>query len=478
MRYTGLPRQRTRIVCTIGPATNTAAMIGQLIKAGMDVARLNLSHGSLDQHASCVEMVRKLSAALSRPVAVLMDIPGPKYRTGYMRQKSISLVKGAEITLTTRQIEGDDNVVPVNIATLPKDARVGSRILVDDGAIQLKVIAVDKTEVKCRVIVGGQLTAGRGVVLPGVRTSAPFVTDRLKQMVDFAADQAPDYIAVSFVNCPEDVVQIREILSRRKVKIPLIAKIEKELAVKKFDSILAVSDAVMVARGDLGVDIPLEKVPLVQKDIIGKCNRAGKPVITATQMLESMISAARPTRAEVTDVANAIFDGTDAIMLSAETSVGKYPVQAVRMMGQIARETEKKLPYEDMLIKRSAWIVPQTDELLAYDACHNADKLGAAAIVAFTESGSTAQRVSKYRPRTPIIAITSNRSVRGKLQLFWGVQAFQVDTSSSVNDLFGTASRLVKEMKLARSGQLIVITGGIPLGVAGTTNLLKVERVP
>ncbi len=477
MRHTGQFRRRTRIVVTIGPASNSPAHIGQLIRSGMDVARLNLSHGSLEEHASCVRTIRKLAVPLSRPVAVLMDIPGPKYRTGSIREKSLSLSRGDEIILTTRAIEGTGNVVPVNFDTLPRDVKTGSRILVDDGAIQLKVLAVMGTEVRCRVTAGGVLTPGRGVVLPGTRTSARFVTDRLKRMVDFAAEQSPDYIAISFVSGPEDIAQIREILRQRQVGIPLVAKIEKEQAVRNFDRILEVSDAVMVARGDLGVDIPLPKVPLVQKEIIGKCNRAGKPVITATQMLESMVSAARPTRAEVTDVANAIFDGTDAIMLSAETSIGRNPVAAVRMMTQIARETERRLPYEDMLAKKNAWIVPQADELVAYDACHNAHKLKAAAIVAFTESGSTAQRVSRYRPMTPIIAIASSQQVCQKLQLFWGIQAFQIGASASVNELFGTAVDLVKKLKLAGPGQLIVITGGIPLGTAGTTNLLKIEQI-
>jgi pyruvate kinase len=390
----------------------------------------------------------------------------------------VVLKKGAEVVLTTRQAEGDDKMVPVNIPSLTQDARAGTKLLLDDGAIQLKVLSVSETEVTCRVVIGGLLIQGRGIAVPGIGTTAPFVTDHLRDYLDFAIAQRPDYIALSFVHNPEDVVQTRAILQQKDSNIPIITKIEQGRAVSNFDKLLPVSDGIMVARGDLGVDIPLRRVPLVQKEIIRKCNQAGKPVITATQMLESMVNSARPTRAEVTDVANAIFDGTDAIMLSAETSIGKYPIPAVRLMAQIAQETEGQLPYDSMLMERSAWLEPQTDELIAYNACHTANRLDAAAIVAFTESGSTAQRVSKYRPEAPILAITSRQTVCGKMQLFWGVQAFQIEASSSVNDLFSTAARLAKDLRLAKTGDLIVITGGIPLGVAGTTNLLKVEKIP
>lgn len=477
MQYANLYKRRTKIVCTMGPASKSATTIEQFIKAGMNVARINLSHGNLRGHSLSVNTVRKISARLSRPVAILIDIPGPKYRTGVIREGSVFLKKRAELVLTTRDIKGDDKVIPVNIATFNQDVQVGSKLLVDDGAIQLKVLNVSETEVRCKIVVGGLLLQGRGIVIPGVRTSAPFVTEALKNYINFAIDQKPDYLALSFVNSPVDIEQTRVILQQRNAEIPIIVKIEQKRAVSNFDKLLQVSDGIMVARGDLGVDIPLREVPMVQKEIIKKCNRAGKPVITATQMLESMVTSARPTRAEVTDVANAIFDGTDAIMLSAETSIGKYPVQSIKMMDQIAKEAEGHLPYENILIERSAWIKPQTDELIAYNACYNSNKLRAVAIVAFTESGSTARRVSKYRPQAPIIAITGNKTVCGKLQLFWGVQACPIGASSSVNELFSTAAKLTKDLGLAKTGDLIVITGGIPLGVTGTTNLLKVERV-
>jgi pyruvate kinase len=310
-----------------------------------------------------------------------------------------------------------------------------------------------------------------------MRTSGPFMTDILREHILFSVQQKPDYLALSFVSSAEDISVVESVLRENSVDIPVISKIERVQAVRDFDDILSVSDGIMVARGDLGVDIPLERVPLIQKDIIHKCNRVGKPVITATQMLESMVNAARPTRAEVTDVANAIFDGTDATMLSAETSIGKYPVQSVKTMAKIALETEKRLSYEHLIAERGGWIERETDELISYSACHTADRLRAVAIVAFTQSGSTARRVSKYRPRVPIVAITPDDVISGRLLLHWGVYPFQISAASSVDELFATAARVAEDTGLARPDDLIVITGGVPIGVAGSTNMLKVERI-
>ncbi len=477
MKCAEYSERRTKIVCTIGPASRSAALIERLIKAGMDVARMNLSHGTYDERAQQVQTVRKIAQRLGASVATLVDLPGPKYRTGRLKGGTALLRKGAQVTLATGLVEGDENRVPVNFPTLPQDVRIGDTMLLDDGAMQLKVVGKSETEVICRVVVGGLLTPSRGLVVPGMRTSGPFVTEELRKHVAFAVEQQPDYIALSFVRNPEDIEQTRDILQQMKSDIPIVAKIERGQAVANFDRILSVSDAIMVARGDLGVDIPLERVPLVQKEIISKCNRAGKPVITATQMLESMVNSVRPTRAEVTDVANAIFDGTDAIMLSAETSVGRYPVRAVRMMARIAREAERQLPYEHLLMERGAWLEPQTDELISYNACHTAHRLGAVAIVASTQSGSTARRVSKYRPRMPILAITSSGSVSRRLLLCWGIKVCQEEEQSSVDELFATGARLCKDLGIAKPGDLIVITGGIPVGIKGTTNLLKVEKI-
>jgi pyruvate kinase len=477
MKRSSVFERRTKIVCTIGPATSSAAVIERLAEAGMNVARLNLSHGTYKEHARYIRIVRKVSHHLAVPVAVIIDLPGPKYRTGKLKDGKAELRKGAEVVLTTRSIKGNNRVIPVNLPTLPQDTRVGATVLLDDGAIQLKVLERQGTEIRCRVVIGGILTERRGLAVPGMRDSVPFVTDALRKHISFAVRQQPDYLAISFFSSADDVASLRTILREHNADIPVIAKIERGVAVDGFDDILAVSDGIMVARGDLGVDIPLEKVPLVQKEIIKKCNQAGKLVITATQMLESMVNSPWPTRAEVTDVANAIFDGTDAVMLSAETSIGKYPAQAVGMMAKIAREAEDRLPYEQVLSERANWLEQKTSELISYSACYTAQSLKAKALVAFTQSGSTAGRVSKYRPRMPILAITPDDAVAKRLVLRWGVYPFQIAGASSVEQLFTTGTRLSNELGLAKSGDLVVISGGIPVGVVGSTNLLKVSKV-
>ena len=477
MKRSNFFNKRTKIVCTIGPATGSAAVIDKLIRAGMNVARFNLSHGTYSEHARHIQTVRDVSHRLAIPVATIIDLPGPKYRTGKLKDGRATLNEGAQVVLTTRQIGGDDNAIPVNLPTLSKDVKVGDTILLDDGAMQLKVLAKQDTDVSCRVMIGGILTEGRGLVVPGMRISGSFITNTLRECIVFTIKQQPDYLALSFVSKATDLISVRAILHENDADIPIIAKIERGVAVERFDSILMASDGIMIARGDLGVDIPLERIPLVQKEIIKKCNKVGKPVITATQMLESMVNAPRPTRAEVTDVANAIFDGTDAIMLSGETSIGKYPVQAVKMMTRIAKEAEDVLPYKQILSESGGWPERKTDELISYSACHTAHSLEAAALVAFTQSGSTAGRVSRYRPRMPILAISPSTTVVGRLLLRWGVYPFQIDGASSVEDLFATGAKLSKELGLAKTGDLIVITGGIPVGVTGSTNLLKVEQL-
>jgi pyruvate kinase len=470
-------KKRTKIVCTLGPGVNSALMIERLVKAGMNIARLNLSHGTFEEHAGYIRMVKETAARLGVTVSVMLDLPGPKYRTGKMQNGAVELKKGSQVILTPNPTVGDGKIIPLNYPSLYKDVRVGCSILLDDGAMQLKVEGVRGKDVVAKVIVGGTLTAGRGVVIPGAHISEPFMTATLRENLDFAIKQKPDFIALSFVSIPEDVEGVRKILQCKALDIPLISKIERGEAVKNFDEILAVSDCIMVARGDLGVEIPLKDIPMIQKEIIRRSNRAGKAVITATQMLESMINSARPTRAEVTDVANAILDGTDAIMLSAETSIGKYPVLAVEMMFQIAQETERHLPYEQLLSQRGEWMEHQTDELISYDACHTALLLKSAAIVAFTQSGSTARRVSKYRPHVPVIAITPVQETVGRLELYWGVHAFQIPNAPSIDELFRIASTLAKGLGIAESGDTIVVTGGIPMGVTGTTNMLKVQQI-
>jgi pyruvate kinase len=347
----------------------------------------------------------------------------------------------------------------------------------DDGAIELKVIGIADSRVKCRVVYGSVLLQGKGLVVPGMKISAPFVTLKLRQDIVFAIGQQPDYIALSFVTGSGDIAAVKAILKEAGGSLPIISKIERGEAVRNFASIREASDGIMIARGDLGVEIPLAKVPMVQKELIKQCNRAGKPVITATEMLESMIESARPTRAEATDVANAIFDGTDAIMLSAETSIGKFPLQAVKTMSEIACEAEKKLPYDLILSERVNWLKPETDELISYSACQTALSLKAAAIVAFTQSGSTAMRISRFRPGMPMLALTLSDVVAGKLMLYWGIRPYLVIVPSTIEEGFRMGAALSKDTGIAKPGDLIIIAAGIPIGQAGSTNMLKVEKI-
>jgi pyruvate kinase len=471
-------RRRTKIVCTIGPATGSASMVQRLIAAGMDVARLNLSHGTFSEHAAYIETIRRVARRTGIDVAILIDLPGPKYRIGRLKGGQATLKKGAQVRLTSTDIEGDGAVIPVTLPDLARGIKTGDIVILDDGAMELRVLSVAGDEVVCRVTVGGILKQEKGLVVPGMRLSVPFLTGKLRDALVFTVGQRPDFLALSFVTEAKNITDVRAILAENGADIPIISKIERAEAVNNFGAILAASDGIMVARGDLGVELPLERVPLIQKDIIKKCNRAGKPVITATEMLESMIENARPTRAETTDVANAILDGSDAVMLSAETSIGKYPAPAVKMMADIARVIEKKLPYEQVLAERRGWLRRETDELISYSACQTAHWLRAAAIVAFTQSGSTAVRVSKYRPGVPVLALTLSRTVAGKLLLYWGVRPYLITgPPSSVDEIFALGARLAGELGYARPGASIVITAGIPIGEAGTTNMLKVEKL-
>jgi pyruvate kinase len=470
-------KRKTKIVGTIGPASESRRVIERMVRAGMNVARINLSHGGEDEHRESIRLVRELAGRLRVPVAVLVDLPGPRYRTGALKDGEVTLKKGARLVLTTRDVPGDEREVSLNRPELLRDVDAGDSILLDDGAIRLAVQGTTETDVVCKVVVGGVLRPRRGIAAPAVKFSASYHTEETRRHVQFAVEQDAEYIALSFVSGPDDVAGIRAMLADKDGAASLIAKIERREAVQQFDAILEASEGVMVARGDLGVELALEKVPMLQKQIISKCNSAGKPVIIATQMLESMVSAPRPTRAEVADVANAVYDGTDAVMLSAETAIGNHPVQAVSMMSRIASETESSLPYERRLAERAADLERQTDDAIAYAACHTSGQLGARAILAFTESGSTAWRVCKYRPRVPIVAITPSDRVQRKLALAWGVIPCSVRPVANVDELFSRGSALAKELGLARKGELVVITGGVPIGVMGTTNLLKVQEV-
>ena len=469
--------RKTKIVCTIGPASGSEGMIEKMALAGMNVARLNFSHGTYEQHATHIEAIRRVSSKLSLPLAILQDLPGPKIRTGRLKEEKVWLQQGDDFTLTSKGIVGDEHMASVSLPSLPEDVNPGNIIFLNDGAIKLEVVSTTDSEIRCKVVVGGILTPERGVNIPGVRLSVPSVTDKDLSHLLFGLEHGVDFVALSFVREADDVLQVRQFLRARGADVPLIAKIEKHEAVDNIDEIIAEADGIMVARGDLGVEIPLKRVPLVQKEIISRCNRVGKPVIVATQMLQSMVHSPYPTRAEVSDVANAILDSADAVMLSGETAIGKYPEEATLMMRQIAIETEMALPYHRILAEKAETVVPQTDDAISYAACHIAEQLGAAGIIAYTTSGSTAQRVAKYRPKAPILAITPNDSVTKKLALYWGVYPYQVPEYARVEETFEQGAQLAVKLGLARRGDLVVVTAGVPLRVPGSTNILKVQKI-
>lgn len=451
-------------------------MITSLIGSGMSVARLNMSHGSFDEHEQYIKTLRKVEDPI-KPLALLMDLPALKYRTGPLKEGKVLLEEGQEFTLTAEHMVGNSTMVSVNAYSLVKEVKPGDDILVGDGELAFRVEEVQKDKIKCSVTVGGILKEDRGLVVPGSSKTAPYINDTMLYQIDFAIRQGIDYLALSLIRNEEDVQSVRQVMADKGINLPLVSKIETGEAVQNLDGIISASDGIMVARGDLGMELPLEQVPLIQKQIVAKCNRLGRPVIVATQMLESMIHAPQPTRAEVADIANAVLDGTDAVMLSAETSVGKYPAEAAAVMSRVLAEAEHSIPYQKKLEARGDDLVPQVDDAIAFAACHTAHQLGAKLIIAFTESGSTALRVAKYRPSVPIAGLTSSDSVRKKLALVWGVDAYKVSISKTIEDMFANASNTAQKLGLINSGDLVVITGGVPLGTAGSTNLLKVHKV-
>lgn len=469
--------RKTKIICTIGPASDSDRMIEKLAGAGMNIARLNFSHGTHKQHAANIKAVRQVSSQLGLPLAILQDLPGPKIRTGRLKRESVRLKEGSDFILTNKDIVGDEHIVSASLPSLPKDVNPGDVIFLNDGAIELEVVSTTDSDIRCKVIVGGVLTPERGVNVPGVRLSVSPVTDEDLRHLAFGLEHRVDFVALSFIREAGDVLKVRQFIQAKGANVPLIAKIEKYEAVDNIDEIIAEVDGVMVARGDLGVEIPLRRVPLVQKEIISRCNRVGKPVIVATQMLESMVHSPYPTRAEVSDVANAIFDGADAVMLSEETAAGEYPEEAALTMAKVAIETETALPYHRILSQKTENVIPQTDDAISYAACHIAEQLEAAAILAYTTSGSTAQRVAKYRPRAPILAVTPQDSVRRKLALYWGIYPYKVTEYATVEEVFEQGAQLAVKLGLAKSGDLIVVTAGVPLRVPGSTNMLKVQKI-
>ena len=469
--------RKTKIVCTIGPSTSSASAIEELLRAGMNIARINFSHGTHKEHARYIKTLRKMAKQVGSPLAIMQDLPGPKERTGKLKKGAVELREDADFVLTTKHVLGDEHQVSIGMPDLPRNIKPGDTIFLNDGAIKLNVIATNTTDVTCKVIAGGTLGEDKGVNIPGITWDTSSITEEDWEHLLFGLKHKVDFVALSFIGEAEDVLKVKRFLQDKKLTPALIAKIERRQALDNLDEILEAADGAMVARGDLGIEIPIQRVPIAQKRIIQKCNHLGKPVIVATQMLESMMDAPRPTRAEVTDVANAIFDGADAVMLSGETAVGSYPKEAVSMMAQVALEAESALPYEEILANKGKDMEPQTDDAISYAACYTAQQLGAVAIIAFTSSGSTARRVAKYRPSAPILAITMSQTTRRQLSLSWGIRAFEVPKPSKIADLFARGARVAREAGLAHDGDLIIITGGVPIGVPGSTNLLKVEKV-
>ena len=471
--------RRTKIVATLGPASASEGPLDSLMSAGVDVFRLNFSHGSQADKVPLSQRSRHLPRQHKRAVAILGDLQGPKIRTGLMKNNEMKLITGTDVCLTTRDILGESNLIPTIYQNLPGDVKPGNRILLDDGLMELVVQQVSGTEVQCRVLSGGTLKNRKGINLPGVSVSAPALTDKDLEDLDFCIEQDLDYLALSFVRDAEDVLILRNILEQRQADIRVIAKIEKPEAVENFDAILKVADGIMVARGDLGVEISPEKVPLIQKRIIRKCNEAGKPVITATQMLESMVHNPRPTRAETSDVANAILDGTDAVMLSEETAAGKYPSEAVEVMVRVAGDVERDPQLKEKIFQPIPQVqgLPYLAEAIGQGACRIAEGVGAKAILAFTQTGSTAALVSKYRPGLPIFAVTPSQSVRRRLALYAGVRSIRVDIQGTTEAQIRCVEEAILQSGYLEKGDIVVITMGSPLSDPGTTNLIKVHRL-
>jgi pyruvate kinase len=464
----------TKIVATLGPATEGEHQVRSLVDAGMDAVRLNFSHGAHDEYSRAIATVRAVSAAVGRPLAVIADLQGPKIRVGEMPPAGVKLVRGQQVELTTRREVGTREAIPITYPDLAQVVEKGNKILIDDGRISMKALEVAPGgSVLCRVVSGGVLTSRKGVNFPGISIPAPSLTAKDRQDLQFALQAGVDYVALSFVRSAEDVEELRTLireLTDRPVKI--IAKIEKHEAIRHISAIIAAADAVMVARGDLGVEIAPERVPYWQKEIIKRATAQAKTVITATQMLETMIDNPTPTRAEASDVANAVYDGTDAVMLSGETAVGRYPVKAVATMHRIARTVEASLAHRQASFRPAGDTVTSA---ISAAACELAASLDIDTIVTPTSSGTTALAVAKYRPGVPIVAVSSNQDVVNQLSLAWGVQPFLVSPARDTDDMFSKAISTAEQSGLARAGKKIIITAGVRVNVPGTTNLIKVH---
>ena len=471
--------RKTKIVCTLGPSTQDDEILKRLMLEGLDVARFNFSHGTHDSHRETFNRVDRLRKELDLPVAALLDTKGPEVRVCQFKEGKIHLNKGETFTLTSRDIEGTQEIVSVTYKNLPNDVKEGSRILLDDGLIELVVEKiVDGTDIVCKIMNNGDLSNNKGVNLPDTRLSMPYLSEKDKSDIIFGIETGYDFIAASFVRCADDVLEIRKILEEHNChSIRIISKIENQEGVDNIDEIIRVSDGIMVARGDMGVEIPGEEVPAIQKMIIKKTVAAGKQVVTATQMLDSMIKNPRATRAEISDVANAIYDGTSAIMLSGETAAGAYPVEAVQTMVRIALKTEADIDYVKRFNQKGGDLASNVTSAISHATCSTAHDLNAAAVITVTKTGRTARMISKFRPSCPILGCTTSESVYRHMSLMWGVKPILMNEKQDSEALFAEALQVAEATGMVQKGELVVITSGLPLGVAGTTNMIKVDVI-
>lgn len=470
--------RKTKIICTLGPATASDEIVRELMLSGMNVARFNFSHSTHEEHKKRFEQVDRIRRELSLPVAMLLDTKGPEIRVGLFEKGKVMLNKGDRFTLTTREVPGTEEIVSITYKQLPMDIHDGCRILIDDGLIGMHVVSHTETDIVCEIDHGGPISDRKGVNVPGIRLSMPYISEQDRSDILFGAQMGFDFIAASFARCAEDIEEVRAILSAADAKsIRIIAKIENAEGVKNIDEILRVADGIMVARGDMGVEISFEELPGIQKRLIHKAYNAGKIVVTATQMLDSMIKNPRPTRAETTDVANAIYDGTSAIMLSGETAAGAYPVEALKTMALIAERAEREIDYEKNFRNRVSGELPNITNAISHATVTTATDLKAAAILTVTTTGQTARMISKYRPQCPIISGTPNEQSYRQLNLSWGVTPMLLEEKHSEEELFDHAINCAKSLNLIEDGDLVCITAGVPLGISGTTNMMRVHIV-
>ncbi len=473
--------KKTKIICTMGPNTNDREILKKLVENGMDIARFNFSHGDYEEQLTRINLLKSVREELGLPIAMLLDTKGPEIRTGLLKdEKKVTLKEGETYTLTTRDIVGDDKIGHITYDGLPADLEIGNSILIDDGLIGLEVTGLTDTDITCKIINGGELGMRKGVNVPNVSIRLPGITEKDKQDILFGIEQGFDFIAASFVRNAACINEIKELLKEYHADISVIAKIENAEGVEHLDEIIMAADGIMVARGDLGVEIPPEEVPYIQKRMIQKCNDNYKPVITATQMLDSMIRNPRPTRAEVTDVANAIYDGTDAIMLSGETAMGKYPVEAVKMMAQIARNTEAHLNYYEILEKKKAYSKSSISTAVSYASVATAYRMNVKAIITPSLSGFTARQVSKFKPQPLLIGVSPEESVLRRMQIYWGVIPVKSKKEESTDAIIASALELAKEQGFVKERDVVIVTAGVATnnGQSGSvTNIMKIETI-